>query len=293
VSLEMLRKCASQQDCGFHASPFDEELCKPQRAAPHVLMQHPDIYILNKPAGWTISACDETFCGNTTRKSRLDVNRLLLETWITATVGPYCPIALDPSAEHGLVHRLDQDTSGILACASNYQGFYLLQAQFCAQLVTKEYVCLCHGHISSQPQLLRTRLSWSRQIDGTWRAVVLSSGGREAITEILAAIHMRCPAEKSLSLLRVRLHTGRRHQIRAHLSAEGHPLVGDTLYGGSMTQWCRRVFLHASFLSFSLDSENVAVKCRLADDLRLALSKCTCLPYHADAETKLSLDLTV
>merc|ERR1711865_870320 len=78
------------------------------------------------------------------------------------------------------------------------------------------------------------------------------------------------------SLVEVRLWTGRLHQIRAHLTAEGHPLVSDRAYGGDTPSWCPRIFLHCHRLSFPSEpslnrNEDAEVRCPLPRDLREAL----------------------
>merc|ERR1719277_175941 len=76
-----------------------------------------------------------------------------------------------------------------------------------------------------------------------------------------------------MSLVAVRLHTGRTHQIRAHLSVAGHPLLGDATYGGTTPPWCPRIFLHARHLALDTgkEGEDIDVEVPLPADLRRAL----------------------
>jgi len=157
---------------------------------------------------------------------------------------------------YGLLHRLDRDTSGVVLCAKSYLGYYLAQLHFEARRVRKVYVCLCQGWV-------QRRTAWfleaSLRAEGG-RATVVAGGGagaRSARTEVQVVGHLLGSGrDASLSLLEVRLHTGRLHQIRAHLAHEGHPLVGDAAYGGGASHaWCPRIFLHSYGLSLRLALE--------------------------------------
>jgi len=100
------------------------------------------------------------------------------------------------------------------------------------------------------------------------------TGGRPSRTEVLSVVVLRTTSGKEVSLAELRLQTGRMHQIRAHLSSEGHPLVGDVAYGGNQRPWCPRIFLHASHLRISLDEDNsLDVNTDLPPDLQQALGQ--------------------
>ncbi|CAE8654465.1 unnamed protein product, partial [Polarella glacialis] len=119
------------------------------------------------------------------------------------------------------------------------------------------------------------------------RSEVVASGGKRACTEILSVVHKAGPQGEPVSIVEVRLHTGRLHQIRAHLASEGHPLVGDPSYGGSTPHWCPRTFLHAARLALpALDASEDAsvVDVPLPEDLAGALSALSDLPEREQNE---------
>ncbi|MEO8501039.1 MAG: RluA family pseudouridine synthase [Vicinamibacteria bacterium] len=125
----------------------------------------------------------------------------------------------------GIVHRLDKGTSGLLVVAKNDQAHRSLSAQFKGRKITKIYAAICLG--SPRPARSSVALPIGRDPRHRKRMAVLE-GGREAQTdyEVTEALG---PA----SVLRLRLHTGRTHQIRVHMAALGCPLVGDETYGAS------------------------------------------------------------
>jgi len=208
---------------------------------PCMLFSSSALYALSKPPGWVVvvqnseQSCDwrDEVVGSGRR----------LQDWITQRWGPTCPIAFDALRQHGIVHRLDRDTSGVLLCARTYRGYYGAQLSFAARRVAKTYICLCQGRVTHTGQKLDAPL----QVVGRpgARQSVAVAGGLQALTELRSVGHLASPQGDSLSLVEVRLHTGRFHQIRAHLTGHGHPLVGDATYGGIVRAWCPRVFLHA------------------------------------------------
>ncbi len=144
----------------------------------------------------------------------------------------------------GLVHRLDRDTSGLLLVALAPAVAADLRAQFKAAAVRKVYLALVIG----QPRLDRACIEAAigRDPRERKRMAVVSEGGREAVTEYRVLERLG-----DYALLEVRPKTGRTHQIRVHLAAIGHPVVGDRVYGPQRQRLrIGRVFLHAGELSF-------------------------------------------
>lgn len=174
---------------------------------------------------------------------------LRMQDWLAFNVGGDHPIAQDSSVGFGFVHRLDSQTSGPLLWARSYKGYYTARLQFAAHRVHKEYVCLCHGYLTCTQRLLQAPLLTIVEESGTGapRSVV-SSHGRRAKTEILSAWHFNDENDNSFSLVHIRLHTGRMHQIRVHLATEGSPILGDMTYGKrkSAPTWCPRLCLHSA-----------------------------------------------
>ena len=147
----------------------------------------------------------------------------------------------------GIVHRLDQDTSGCIVVAKNDTAHHRLQDQFQSRDVQKVYLAFVWG----VPGMAKGRIQASigRSPFHRQKMAVLSEGGREAVTDYEVQ-----RVFKDISLVRCTLHTGRTHQIRVHLASIGHPIVGDNLYGRSrkhpLTQLVKRQMLHAHILAF-------------------------------------------
>jgi len=166
----------------------------------------------------------------------------------------------------------------VLLWAREYGGYYAARLEFAAQRVLKEYVCLCRGlptpglRLLGAPLMAKEQHAWrGKAVFSRSFATAEAQGGRQARTEVREAGHLLSPEGGSVGLLRVRLHTGRRHQIRAHLSNEGHPLAGDGAYGGSGLAWCRRTFLHACRLRLDVGYGPIDAVSALPDELRNSL----------------------
>merc|ERR1712037_574014 len=102
---------------------------------------------------------------------------------------------------HGIVHRLDWQTSGVLLCATSYQGYYAAKLQFAARRVRKRYVCLCHGHMPSELRWLQGSLLAVLQRNA-WRSIVVADGAR-ACTEVCGVGHLQCSQGLLFSLVEV------------------------------------------------------------------------------------------
>lgn len=153
----------------------------------------------------------------------------------------------------GLVHRLDRFTSGLLVVAKTESAHRVLARHFRERRVEKTYLALVHGELHEGELRIARPIGWDPTQYPHWRVM---DSGREALTEIrvLDIVH-------GLTLLEARPQTGRTHQIRLHLAAIGHPIVGDALYGpqayAAFQAWMQRVgrrfarhFLHAASLAF-------------------------------------------
>lgn len=177
-------------------------------------------------------------------------------------------IGADPR-EAGLVHRLDTGTSGLLVAARDRNTLERLRTALKAGGMEKRYRGLCAGRVEAPQQVS----NWLRSDRGRGRRVrvVLGAGKRTrpALTEILASE----PAGE-YSLVDLRVHVARRHQIRAHLGWLCHPLAGDTLYGGPELPGLERQFLHASEIRFAHpeDSRALSLSSGLPADLQAVLA---------------------
>ena len=169
----------------------------------------------------------------------------------------------------GIVHRIDKGTSGLLVVARTETAYESLVDQLAARSVEREYRALVWGVPEATQGLVDAAIGRSGR-DPTRMAV--SQRGKAARTryEVLEAFERPAPT----ALLSCRLETGRTHQIRVHMSAIGHPVVGDGRYGGGRENLaCPRPFLHAARLGFEhpTSGEWLAFDSALAADLAAVL----------------------
>lgn len=169
----------------------------------------------------------------------------------------------------GIVHRLDKGTSGLLMAARTDEAYESLVGQLAARTVSRVYRALAGGLIESESGLIDAPLGRSLR-DATRRAV--RADGRPARTRY--EVIRRFPASPA-TLVSCRLETGRTHQIRAHLAAIGHPVVGDERYGGQPLPELSRPFLHAAQLGFvhPRSGEALSFDSALPADLEAVLSR--------------------
>lgn len=178
----------------------------------------------------------------------------------------------------GIVHRLDKEASGIMVIAKNQKMFESLKKQFKNREIDKEYNVLVHGVPDKDHGVIDFEIS--RGVDGRMAArpkidklkiknVGKEQPGREAITEFwVEEVFAR------FSLLKVKIHTGRTHQIRVHMLSYNHPVVGDKLYVNKKLNLKKdeelgRLFLHARELEFTnLNGEKVKYLVELPGELR-------------------------
>ncbi len=191
----------------------------------------------------------------------------------------------------GIVHRLDRGTSGLMVVAKHDAAHAELARQFQDREVEKEYVALCWGEVMAGR---RIDAPIGRDPANRKKMSARARRARSAVTRIAGAEHFG----RLLTLARVAIHTGRTHQIRVHLSAIGHPIVGDSLYGGvhrrvpgdvRAVTHLERPFLHAARLAFTHPSENRRMEFvselpddlqRVLDELRETLAKFVARPFQ-------------
>jgi 23S rRNA pseudouridine1911/1915/1917 synthase len=190
------------------------------------------------------------------------------------------PVGGDPNRP-GIVHRLDRDTSGLLIVARSHEAHRLLQRALAQRHIAREYLALVHGRPPARTGTIEAPVG--RDPRRRTRMAVDGAHPREARTHFAI--------ERSLgayTLLRLRLDTGRTHQIRVHLQAIGHPVAGDPEYGRAPRQGgvvgssdapralgLERQFLHAARLSFAhpFTSAPIDVVSPLPADLQAALEQ--------------------
>lgn len=150
-----------------------------------------------------------------------------------------------------IVHRLDRDTSGLLVLARGVEMHRRLSIAFAAREVDKRYV----ARVLGKPKKPTGEINLPLIVDWPNRPKqhVNYSTGKPSLTRYSLLDHN---VMSNTSLLELEPVTGRTHQLRVHLSEIGHPILGDTLYGGAVSDAARRLLLHACMLSFAHPSNN-------------------------------------
>jgi len=224
-----------------------ETASRPERIALDVLHEDDDILVINKPAGLVVHPGSGNWQGTL-------LNALL----------HYLPqLAAIPRA--GIVHRLDKDTSGALVVAKTLQAHTNLVRQLQARTVRRDYLAVVHGVVSADGEIAAPL---GRDPRSRTRMAVVKTG-KSALTRYKVA--KRC---RDATVLECSLATGRTHQIRVHMQALGHPLLGDPVYRGTKGSKApdpiRRQALHAFRLEFShpISGARTRVKAPLPQDLR-------------------------
>jgi len=257
---------------------------------PSLVVDQPRVMIMWKPPGWMVTVDNSGGKDDAVPETQIVAEGHVvhqasnIKDWISHVYGAHYSVACDPRVGHGINHRLDINTSGLLLCSKTHDGFFAAQLQLALQRIRKNYICLCHGHFPTpqdQPLLLQGALREpTGEQHGAWRTEVARSG-RRACTEICRVAHVMDPNGHTFSLVEINLHTGRRHQIRAHLSHAGHPLVGDTTYTDRYSAWCPRIFLHAYRLGVDVGDGLADARLSLPCDLAQVLERLT--PASDDA----------
>jgi 23S rRNA pseudouridine1911/1915/1917 synthase len=168
----------------------------------------------------------------------------------------------------GIVHRLDRDTSGLLIVARSEEAHRALRTLLQARAIAREYLALVEGRPPARTGTIDAPLGRDRRV--RTRISTDTDAPRRAVTHF--ELERALPAT---TLLRVRLETGRTHQIRAHMRAIGHPVAGDPEYGTRGLLGLDRQFLHAARLAFRhpLTGADLDLRSPLPGDLRAALDR--------------------
>ncbi len=168
----------------------------------------------------------------------------------------------------GIVHRLDRDTSGLMVLARSDEAHRRLQRALAQRKIERTYLALVEGRPPARSGTIEAPVGRDPRV--RTRMAVGGAGAREARTHFTLE-----RAYARTTLLRLRLETGRTHQIRVHLQAIGHPVCGDPEYGTPGLLGLERQFLHACRLALAhpLTGEEIDVSSPLPDDLQAALAR--------------------
>jgi len=222
----------------------------------NVSYEDDDVLVVDKPAGMVVHPAPGNWSG----------------TLVNALKGRGASLAEgSDEGREGIVHRLDKETSGLLLVAKTDRAHRVLGAELQARRIVRRYAALAWGHVTED------RITVDKPIARDPRdrkRMAIVSTGRPARTDFT-----RLARFDSADLLRAHLYTGRTHQIRVHLTAIGHPVVGDDTYGGGGGRRLvqlppRRHFLHAAWLQFRhpVSGKEIDIRSPLPEDLRRALA---------------------
>ena len=231
------------QDISIEVPELIEAAPKPEALELPIVYQDKDLIVVDKPAGMVVHPAAGHESGTL-------VNALLHHVDDLSGIGG--------EKRPGIVHRLDKGTSGLMVVAKHDRSHEELARQFAEREVEKEYLALVWGEVMAgrridapigrDPNNRKKMVSETPESNRIRRT-------RAAVTRVVRAEHFG----RMLTLVQVAIHTGRTHQIRVHLSAIGHPIVGDALYGGvrrrvpgdlRAVSHLDRPFLHAAHLVF-------------------------------------------
>jgi len=219
---------------------------RPEPMALEIQFEDAHLLVLDKPAGLVVHPAAGHWSG----------------TLLNALLAHHRGASTLPRA--GIVHRLDKDTSGLMVVAKSLPAMTALVRAIAAREVQRIYHALVHG----VPAWRETTLDAPIGRDARQRTrMAVVAGGKPARTDV------RCLQRgRAASGLQCTLHSGRTHQIRVHLAWSGHPLVGDSLYGGLARWGLQRQGLHAHRLAFAhpIDGRALAFESPLPPDLRHA-----------------------
>lgn len=215
--------------------PAEDESVAPEDIPLTILYEDADLAVIDKPAGLIVHP------GVGGERGTL-VNALL-SRYPEITQMNYAP------KRRGIVHRLDKDTSGVIVIARRAPALHSLMKQFQQRTVEKYYLALTER----PPRTPTGRIDMPIARDpNNRRKMAVQREGRPAVSEFTVIERF----DDGRTLLRVKLLTGRTHQIRVHLAYLGCPIVGDALYGYRKQRTLRRQFLHAQELCFDHPSKN-------------------------------------
>lgn len=221
---------------------------------PTIIAENSDYYVINKPAGYSVEPHDRYPS---------------ISDWLNILYLIYEIKDLD---RHGIVHRLDVETSGVLIWAKNKLAQEDLQKSWQGRAVKKTYLALVVGE-TSQEGSVELAIERDNQRDRQRVVLLPSLKARPAITNYRRLAVGEWESEK-ISLIECRPITGRTHQIRVHLQSTGHPIIGDKLYGNKLSDKLARdlglirQFLHAHTIELDDNLYSAPLPEDLSDTLK-------------------------
>ena len=233
-----------------------------------IIYEDDDIIVINKPKGMIVHPATGIYTGTL-------VNALMY----------HCKDSLSGIGgviRPGIVHRIDKDTSGLLVVAKNDEAHLSLSEQLKTHTVSRVYHAIAVGNIKDDEGTINKPIG-RHPTDRKKMAVITdpSQRAREAITHYTVLERFATPTGR-FTYVKCKLETGRTHQIRVHMSSTGHPLVGDTVYGGGNTKFeatnaanIQGQCLHAKCLDLihPRTGEQMHFECELPEGFQALLQK--------------------
>lgn len=224
-----------------------------EKLSVQVLAAEPDFLVLNKPAGLVVHLPQHDFYGVT------------LVDWIAHHFQEIKQVGY--AERPGIVHRLDLQTSGLMLVARNNFAQGLICDKFRNREMHKTYLAVVHGHPAPSGEV---DLAVMRHPKHRNRMTVVPDPSEARLKQARSAFtsyRVLSYLPDDLAILEVRPKTGRMHQIRVHLAALGHPIVGDAVYG-TKSKLIERQALHAYRLSFDYCGQDYSFTCPVPEDLQ-------------------------
>lgn len=230
LMLELGQRLALAPTLGRRSLRAGSTTPQPEAIPLRVVFEDEHLLVIDKPAGLVTHPAPGHATGTL-------VNALLAHT-------PQLDESDDPQRP-GIVHRLDKDTSGLLVIAKDAETHAALTEQMRERAMIKRYLALVEGHMDPPSGTIDAPIGRDPRNRLRMTLVSEANGGREARTRFQTLRFL-----PGRTLLEAQLETGRTHQIRVHLAALRHPVVGDTTYGRAQPPMPPRHFLHATRLEF-------------------------------------------
>ena len=206
-----------------------------------VLYEDNDIIVVNKPKGMVVHPANGNPDGTL-------VNAILSKCRGTLS-------GIGGEIRPGIVHRLDKDTSGVIIVAKNDKSHINLSQQIKDHKVEKTYIALVRGIVKENEASINMPIGRSKK---DRKKMAVTSNGKQAITHFKVIERF---LKSNVTLLKVKIETGRTHQIRVHLSEIGYPIIGDAVYSKGKNEWnIQGQCLHAKSLKFKHPTTNKEMK---------------------------------
>ncbi len=217
-----------------------------------VIFEDENFLIINKPSGLVVHPFD-----NSSEKTLVDYLKESHPVIFSINNNSFTLQNGEVVVLGGVVHKLDRETSGVMVIAKNESTFSELKKAFLEHTAKKVYLALVEGNIEADALRINAPLGRNKK---SYKQVAFPENPRgelrEAITDLNVVLR-----DKAITLVKLEPLTGRTHQLRAHMTHIGHPIIGDKAYGSSVES--TRIMLHAQNLTFILNNKEYSFEAPL------------------------------